>query len=97
MGVGHVHAVPACVKLKKVVPAGMGSLNTTFAAAAGPLFVTTIVYVILFPARTGLGVAVLVTTMFAVVARPTTVTTVAVLFVRLGSVVPEVTFTASMI
>jgi hypothetical protein len=43
VGVGQVHAAPVCVKLEKVVPVGIGSLNTAFAAAVGPLFVTTIV------------------------------------------------------
>ena len=43
VGVGQVHAVPVCVRLKKVVFAGIGSFNTTFADALGPLLVTTIV------------------------------------------------------
>jgi len=97
VGAGQVHAVPDCARLEKVVPVGMGSLNCTFAAAAGPLFPTTIVYVIVLPARTGLGDAVLRTTMFAVVARPTTVRTLAVLFARFGSVMPEVMLAVSTI
>jgi hypothetical protein len=39
---GHAHAVPVCVRVRNVVLAGIGSLSATFAAAAGPLFVTTI-------------------------------------------------------
>jgi hypothetical protein len=39
---GHVHTVPVCAKVENVVFAGIASVNFTFAAAAGPLFFTTI-------------------------------------------------------
>src|SRR5580692_3402845 len=51
----------------------------------------------LFPAITGLGEAVLVMERSAVVERPTVVWTVAVLFRRLGSLLPAVAFTTSVI
>jgi hypothetical protein len=44
-----------------VVFAGRVSVSVTFAAVAGPLFVTVIVYVMLLPASTGFGVPVFVT------------------------------------
>ena len=55
------------------------------------------VYVRGLPACTGFGEAVLVTTMFAVPAAPTPVNTLALLFARFGSVVPEVTLSVSRI
>src|SRR5271163_5135118 len=51
----------------------------------------------LFPACTGLGVAVIVTTMLALVAEPTRVKTLAVLFARFGSFVPDETEAVSRI
>src|SRR5271170_1750234 len=51
----------------------------------------------LFPAITGLGVFVLVMERSAVVDEPTVVCTVAELFARFGSLVPEVAFTTSVI
>jgi hypothetical protein len=51
----------------------------------------------LFPACTGFGAAELVTTMFAVFAAATSVTTVAVLFARFGSFDPEETESVSVI
>src|SRR5271163_3807290 len=51
----------------------------------------------LFPACTGLGVAVIVTTMLALVAEPTRVKTLAVLFARFGSLVPDETEAVSRI
>jgi hypothetical protein len=51
----------------------------------------------LLPACTGLGVAVIVTTMLALVAEPTKVRTLAVLFARLGSLVPDETEAVSRI
>src|SRR5580658_9628783 len=51
----------------------------------------------LFPACTGLGAAVIVTTMLALVAAPTRVKTLAVLFARLGSLVPDETDAVSRI
>ena len=81
----------------KVVVAGIASLTATVLAAAAPLFVTTTVYVILFPAITGLGVLVLVMERSAVVDSPTVVCTVAELFNRLGSLFPAVTLSTSVI
>ena len=51
----------------------------------------------LFPAITGLGVAVLVIERSAVVDEPTVVWTVAELFVRFGSLFPAVTLSTSVI
>ena len=42
-GVVQVHAVPVCVRVLKVVVPGVASVNVFVAAAAGPLFFTTIV------------------------------------------------------
>lgn len=81
----------------KVVFAGIASLKTTVLALPGPLFVTTTVYVMLLPAITGLGDAAFVIARSAVFAAPTIVTTVAVLFARLGSFVPEVIASVSVI
>lgn len=57
----------------KVVFAGIGSLKETVDAAAPPLFFTTTAYVMLLPAITGLGLAILVTERSAVVDEPTVV------------------------
>lgn len=81
----------------KVVLAGMASLKATVFAVAAPLLVTTTVYVKLLPAMTGLGVVVLVMERSAVVAEPTVVWTVAELFARFGSSVPEVALSMSVI
>jgi len=81
----------------KVVLAGNVSVNIALLAAPGPLFVTTTVYVIWPPTTTGLGVPELVTDRFAVPAAPTIVSTVAELFARFGSFVPEVAETVSVI
>jgi hypothetical protein len=51
----------------------------------------------LLPACTGLGVADIVTTRSALVAAPTMVSTLAVLFARLGSLVPDETEAVSRI
>ena len=56
-----------------VVFAGMGSLKTTELAEPTPLFVTTTESVMLEPATTGLGAAVLVMDRSAVLAKPTVV------------------------
>jgi hypothetical protein len=59
---GVVHDQPAPAgKETNVVPAGSVSLHDAEDAASGPLFVTVIVYVKLFPAFTGSGVSTLVT------------------------------------
>lgn len=81
----------------KVVLVGIVSLNTTLLALAGPLFVTTTVYVMLFPCSTGLGVAAFVIAKSAVPAAPTRITTVALLFARFGSFVPDVIESVSTI
>jgi hypothetical protein len=80
-----------------VVLAGIASLKATVPAAAAPLFLTTTVYEMLFPAITGLGVAVLVIERSAVVDEPTVVWTVAELFVRFGSLFPAVALSTSVI
>jgi len=51
----------------------------------------------LLPACTGFGEAVLVTAILALVAEPTRVRTLAVLFVRFGSLVPDETEAVSRI
>jgi hypothetical protein len=56
-----------------VVLAGMASLKATLLAMATPLFMITTVYVMLFPAITGFGVAVFVIERSAVVDEPTVV------------------------
>lgn len=73
------------------------SVNTKPEAVAGPLLVTTAVIVKLEPARTVGDDAVLVTARSACVAVPTVVMTVAVLFAKFGSLVPEVTSSTSTI
>ena len=50
-----------------VTPAGSVSLTTTFGAALGPAFLTVIVHVMLPPAATGFGVAVLLSVIAALV------------------------------
>ena len=64
---------------------------------AGPLFVTVWVYVTLLPAATDVGDAEFVVTRSACVASATTSAAVALLFVRTGSAVVEVTLTVSLI
>src|ERR1700676_323163 len=80
-----------------VVLAGIASLKTTLDAVAAPLFLTTTVYVMLEPARTGLGVPELVMDKSAVVDRPTVICTVAELLARTASLVPEVASMTSVI
>src|ERR1700722_2779692 len=58
---------------RNVVFAGIASLKATVLAAAAPLFLTTTVYVTLFPAITGVGEAVFVIERSAVVDKPTVV------------------------
>src|SRR5438132_1137145 len=72
----HVQPVGP-VQETNVVFAGTGSVSTTLCASLGPLLVTVIVYVILFPAVTGSGVSTFVTETSAEVA--TVVVAVAVL------------------
>lgn len=96
-GLGQLHTVPVCANEKNVVFVGTVSLNVTVVAAEGPWFVTVMTYVMLFPACTGFGEAALVTTMFAVLAAATSVTTVAVLFARFGSLDPDDTESVSVI
>jgi hypothetical protein len=60
--VAVTHVQPAgAASDTNVVLAGKTSVNVRFAAAAGPLFVTTCVYAMLFPARTAAGAPTLVT------------------------------------
>ena len=82
------------------VPAALldvASVNTAEAAAAGPWFVTTAVIVKFVPAVTVGADAVFLTERSACVAVPTVVITVAVLFARFGSDVPDVTLSTSTI
>ena len=72
------HAQPVgATQETNVVFAGTGSVSTTLCASLGPLLITVIVYVILFPAVTGSGVSTFVTETSAEVA--TVVVAVAVL------------------
>ena len=80
-----------------VVFAGVASLNEAPVAAAVPVFVTTCVYVMLLPAITGLGKAVLLTVNSPLAVVPTIVVTVAVLFARFGSFAKELTDAVSEI
>jgi hypothetical protein len=59
--VGPLHVPRLATQETNVVPVGSGSLNPTFTAVAGPLFVTTTVYVMLPPLATGSGVSAFVT------------------------------------
>ena len=82
------------------VPAALlavGSVKDSEEAVAGPLLLTTAVMVKLEPARTVGAEAVLVTARSAWPATATVVMAVAVLLARLGSVVPDVTLSTSMI
>ena len=69
----------------KVVFAGMVSTAVTVVAVAGPLLVTTAMWVILAPARTGLGESVMVTAISAWLAAATVTFAVALLFELLES------------
>jgi len=82
-----------------VVPAGSVSVNTGAAAVAGPPLVTLCVYVILFPAVTGFGVAEFVTLRSACVPDATGILNVAVLLVAYVSreVVATVTVSAMIV
>ena len=72
-------------------------MRLTPVAVDGPLFTTLIKYVIVPPAATGFGEAVMVTDKFAVPEAATRTTAVAELFVRTGSVLPDVTDAVSTI
>jgi hypothetical protein len=80
----HVHP-PGPIKETTVVLAGTGSVNDIAVAVAGPLLVTLCVYVILFPAATGFGLAEFVTLKSACVPDATAMFTVTVLLPRLVS------------
>jgi hypothetical protein len=80
----HVHPAGP-VNETTVVLAGTGSVNEIVVAAAGPLFVTLCVYVILFPAATGFGLAEFVTLKSACVPDATAMFTVAELLFRFVS------------
>lgn len=58
---GGVLQLPGLVSDTKVVPAGTTSVKVTPASASGPLFETTIVYVMLEPVTTGSGESSMVT------------------------------------
>jgi hypothetical protein len=80
----HVHPTGP-VNDTAVVFAGRVSVNTGAAAVAGPPLVTLCVYVMLFPAVTGFGLAEFVTLRSAWPAEATAMLTVAVLLARLVS------------
>jgi hypothetical protein len=89
---GHVHVPPPVVTTAtetKVVFAGVASVTVAALQLLGPLLVTTCVYVILFPARTGLGVPLFVTARSQLFCAYTCV--VVVLFARFGSEVVAAT------
>ena len=97
-GAGQLHVPAGEVDIEvKVVFAGRTSVSVTFAAGAGPLLVTVMVYVIGLPASTGFGVAVLVTAKSACPAVATTTVVVARLLEGFGSVVLDDTFAISEI
>src|ERR1700757_1514251 len=73
-----------------VVFAGVASMKVLFVIAEDPVLVTTCVYVIGFPACTGLGEATFVTDRLGPDV-PTIVVTAAVLFDRIGSRTDELT------
>jgi hypothetical protein len=72
------------------------SVTVTFVADAGPLFVTASEYVSGVPSVTGFGVAVLTIAISALLALPTTTVALAVLFVRLGTMLVEVAVAVSV-
>ena len=75
---------------------GYGILVPAF-VTAGPLFVTTCVYVTLLPAATDVADGALVVIRSACVAVATTSAAVALLLVRFGSVTEELTLAVSLI
>src|SRR5579863_2385716 len=76
--IGAVQLQPAGASTdSNVVLAGVPSVKLRPVAVAGPLFVIVCVYVMLFPARTDTGVAVVLRTTSACVAVPTTTVAVA--------------------
>ena len=94
-GVEQLHAAGLASETK-VVLVGIASVKVTVVAAAGPLFVNDCVYVILAPGATVDGAAELVTAMSAEAGLATRVFTVAVLFARLLSLIPELTESVSL-
>jgi hypothetical protein len=96
-GTGEQLQPPGAASETNVVFVGTVSYNPLGAAAAGPWLVITIVYVMFEPATTVLDAAVFVSVTYAEVAEPTTVETVAELFVRFESRVPDVMFAVSTI
>ena len=102
---GSVHGVPGKpvqvhpaggVIERNVVLDGVASVNVAPVIADVPVFVTTCVYVMTFPAWTGFGEATFVTERFGPV-PPTIVVAVALLFAEFGSVADEATETAFVI
>jgi len=85
----QLHPAGGVIDTNVVFP-GVASVNVPFVIADEPVFVTTCVYVMLFPACTGLGEAAFVTDKFGP-APPTIVVTVAVLLEMIGSMTEELT------
>lgn len=90
----HVQPAGAVMETKEVF-AGVASENVPLVAAVEPVFVTTCVYVMLFPAWTGFGEAEFVTERLGP-APPTIAVTLAVLFAELGSVAADETDAVSV-
>lgn len=90
----HVHPEP--LKELNVVFAGNVSVSTTPVAAAGPVLLTTCVYVIVPPALTGFGLAELVTLTSACVPEATETVLVAVLLLLFVSPVVVATLAVSV-
>jgi hypothetical protein len=80
---------PGTVDPESVVPGGMGNVSVGFAAALGPLFVTTPLIVRVVPAVTGTGVLVRESANSVCVAAATIVVNTAVLF---AGILSEMTF-----
>src|SRR5216117_1196691 len=90
---GVVQVQPAGVGIDwNVVSSGSGSFMVTLAAAFGPALLTSMVYVRVPPGRTGSGESVLVMARSA--SARTVVVAMAVLFMRFGSKVAELTVAA---
>ncbi len=93
---GGVHTQPAGTPSEtNVVFAGTDVVNVSVTGAAGPLFVTVSVNVILLPAKTGFGDADAVTERSACVAVATTTFAFASLLLGFGSGVLELTAAVS--
>lgn len=91
----HVHPAGP-VSVVAVVPAGTVSLSVGALAEPGPLLVTLCVYVMVFPALTGFGVAAFVTLKSACAFEATAILTVAELFAGFVSLVVVATVAVSL-